>query len=322
MSQSSQCVHFSHSYDFDPRYGYSLEQLLEIKVPAPPADFADYWRQRYQRALQVAPCPQLQFLKRHRGFEIYQIQYTSTDQTIIRGWLLLPVDQAIVQAIVIGHGYGGRDAPDFHIRIPGTALLFPCARGISLSRCETIPDDPAQHVVHQIDDRMRYVLGGCVEDIWLAVSSLLALYPQLQQRIHYMGISFGGGIGALALAWDPRIQKAHLNVPSFGHQMLRLQLKSIGSAEAMQRYAAKHPEVVDVLRYFDAASAAAFTTQPVHVAPALFDPVVAPPGQFAVYNAYQGSKALFVLDAGHFEYPGFLKQQRQLIKQLYHFFLG
>ena len=44
------------------------------------------------------------------------------------------------------------------------------------------------------------------------------------RRLDYMGISFGGGIGALALPWDERFHRAHLNVPSFGHHPLRLTL--------------------------------------------------------------------------------------------------
>jgi cephalosporin-C deacetylase len=46
------------------------------------------------------------------------------------------------------------------------------------------------------------------------------------------------------------------------------------------------------------------------VAPALFDPAVAPPCQFAVANALPKSKfnEIFILDAGHFEYAGSMEQ--------------
>ena len=68
--------------------------------------------------------------------------------------------------------------------------------------------------------------------------------------------SFGGGVGALALPWDDRFGAAHLNLPSFGHYPLRLTMPCIGSGEAVRRYHAEHPDVLDVLRYFDAATAA------------------------------------------------------------------
>jgi cephalosporin-C deacetylase len=50
----------------------------------------------------------------------------------------------------------------------------------------------------------------------------------------------------------------------------------------------------------------------VQVAAALFDAAVAPPCQFAIYNALAGDKRLFVLTAGHFDYPGREAEERQL----------
>jgi len=59
---------------------------------------------------------------------------------------------------------------------------------------------------------------------------------------------------------------------------------------------------------------------PVHVAAALFDPAVPPPGQFAVYNALGGPKELFVLTAGHFDYPAAEEENRRLREELVRFF--
>ena len=78
------------------------------------------------------------------------------------------------------------------------------------------------HVLHDIQDRDRYVHGGCIEDIWVAVTAAQELFPSAANRIGFMGISFGGGIGAMALAFEERIQRGHLNVPSFGNQPLRM----------------------------------------------------------------------------------------------------
>jgi len=57
-----------------------------------------------------------------------------------------------------------------------------------------------------------------------------------------------------------------------------------------------------------------------HVAAATFDPVVPPPGQFAIYNAIPGDKAIFVLDAGHFDYDAKAIQDSLLKRQLQDFF--
>lgn len=313
---------FHHHYSYDPSYGLGLTDLLSVGAPVAPEGFCEFWRGKFQAALRFAPQLTVCFNSQRAGYRVYDINYLSTSSVQIGGWLLEPVDHPITQGIVVGHGYGGREQPDYHLQIPGAALLFPCFRGISRSRCETLPELPNQHVLHSIDDRERYIIGGCVEDLWLAVSALTAYYPQVAEHVGYMGISFGGGIGALAAAWDARIKRIHLNVPTFGNQPLRLRLPTSGSAAALKAYSEHHHNVFDTLAYYDAATAALYARQPLHIAAALFDPVVAPPGQFAIHNAWAAEKSLFLLNAGHFEYPGQHDQERQLVQQLQQFFSG
>jgi cephalosporin-C deacetylase len=306
---------FPHSYPFDPGYGYQPADLLAVTPPDYPTDFAAFWQARHQAVRCLDPQPVLTPTTwPHPDYAVMDLSYHSTDGLVIGGWALLPRSGRIRQGYVVGHGYGGRDAPDFDLPVHDAVLLFPCVRGISRSRHPPISDNPAYHVLHDIDKRDRYILGGCVEDLWLAVSALLALFPDTFGHVGYLGISLGGGLGALALPWDERIQRGHLNVPSFGHYPLRLQLPTCGSGDAVRRYERETGHVMETLQYYDAASAARFITQPVHVAAALFDPCVAPPGQFAIYNALPGPKQLFVLDAGHFEYPG-MSHQHALLKQ-------
>jgi cephalosporin-C deacetylase len=167
----------------------------------------------------------------------------------------------------------------------------------------------------------RYILGGCVEDVWLAVSALLSLFPDLAGHLGYLGISMGGGIGALALAWESRISKGHLNVPTFGHQPLRLRLETNGSARSVQQFYRTHKKMtLKVLRYYDAALAAKRIKIPMHCACATFDPCVAPPGQFSIYNALNCEKHLFILEAGHHSYANQVQQEFELINQLDDFF--
>jgi len=305
-------------YDFDPSYGYSLAQLLAVAPPKEPKDFDSFWQQRYQKALTVIPNPQIKIINEDRqGWRVFDLHYTSTDNFPVRGWLLLPTSGVIKRGFIVGHGYGGRDEPDYHLPFKDAALLFPCFRGLSLSAQAPISSEPYWHVLHDIDQRDNYILGGCVEDVWLAVTAMLSLFPDLAGRLGYLGISFGGGIGALALAWEPRISKGHLNVPTFGHQPLRLRLASNGSAHSVQQFYRTHKKMtLKVLRYYDAALAAKRITMPMHCACAKFDPCVAPPGQFAIYNALPGQKQLFILDAGHHSYPKQAQQECELINQL------
>jgi len=312
----------SSEYGFDPSYGYSLDQLLAVKPPKEPKDFDRFWRMRYQNALTIAPIPQTRKITKNKlGWDVYEISYQSTDDFIIRGWLLLPSSGIIKRGFIIGHGYGGRDGPDFHLPFKDSALLFPCFRGLGLSARPPISSDPYWHVRHNIDKVDRYILGGCVEDVWLSVSALLQLVPELLGHLGFLGISFSGGIGALALACERRIARAHLNVPTFGNYPLRLRLTSNGSAQSIQKYYLDHKkQTLKVLQYYDAALAAKHISIPVHCACALFDPVVIPPGQFAIYNALAGTKQLFVLTAGHHSYPGQTQQEQALINELDSFF--
>jgi len=307
--------------DFDPTYGYTLEQLLHIVPPPQPDGFAEFWQARYVCAMKLDPCPRLNHYDWfHPDYECYDFSYRSTDDFQIGGWALIPKRMPVTRGVVVGHGYCGREGPDFAIPIQGAAFLFPCFRGLSRSRCSPISDNPSYHVLHNIDKRDHYILGGCVEDLWLAVSSLLKLIPAAAGHLAYLGSSFGGGIGALALPWDTRIQRAHFNVPSFGNHPLRLQLPTWGSAAAMQKYQREHGNILATLNYYDAAIAAQSIQVPVHMTAALADPVVAPPGQFSIYNALPGEKKLFVLDMGHSDYLRKVAQEKALLSELQEFF--
>lgn len=312
---------FAHGFDFDPTYGYSLADLLAIKPPPEPPGFERFWIRRYQAALTQDPAPHLTPSDRaHPGFRVHDIGYRSTGGFQIRGWLLEPRSPRVRCALVLGHGYGGVDQPPDQLPLEDALYLIPCFRGLCLSRSPSISDNPSLHVLHDIQDRDRYILGGCVDDLWVGVTAVLRLFPQLTGRIGYAGVSFGGGIGALALAWDRRIARGHLNVPSFGHQPLRLELPTVGSAEAVQRFNRSHGHVLETLAYYDAAVAARHIRQPMHVAAARFDPAVAPPGQFAVYSGIPGEKHLYVLEAGHFDYPDQARQEHELLAELRAFF--
>ncbi len=303
----------THPFAFDPTYGMTQEDLLAIRPPPAPPGFDDFWKTRYRRALEVDPGPQLgRSEMEHPDWHVLDITYASTGGFQIGGWLLLPRRGQVRRGLVVGHGYGGRDQPDFELPVEETALLFPCFRGLSRSASPPIPADPAGHVLYGIGRPDDYIIGGCVDDLWLAVSALLALYPWLSGHIAYSGISFGGGIGALAIPFDARIGRGHLVVPTFGDRRAWLTLPTVGSADSVQAYAKDHPGVFETLRLFDAAIAASRISVPMLTAVARFDPAVAPPCQFAVANAVPKYNETFILDAGHFDYDGSTVQAARL----------
>ncbi len=311
----------SHGYDFDPTYGHTLDSLLEVPPPPVPEGFSSFWQDRHERARAIDPKPQIGAARATRShWRVHDYSATSTDGVALRGWLLIPATGPVRRGFIVGHGYGGREAPDFHLPFPDAALLFPCSRGLGRSRSGDFPADPMRHVVHRITERDHYILGGCVEDLWTSATALLALIPEISGRLGYLGISFGGGIGALALPWDDRFRKAHLNVPSFGHQRLRLELPTFGSGAAVRRYFRRDPSIIDTLLFHDAAVAARHLRIPLHCACALFDPVVAPPGQFAIHNATNQPENLRPLIAGHHAYPGQADEEALLLQEIGTFF--
>ena len=313
---------FRHPYSFDPAHGHNLSALLDIAAPPEPADFAPIWRDLYARARSVTVAPTLRELPSPQPqTRVFDLAFTSLDGVRIGGWLTRPRTGPVERGVVVSHGYGGRDEPDFHLPFRRAALIFPCARGLSRSARADIPGDPYSHVLHGIQQRESYVHGRCAADtVWCAASALLELFPMAAQRLDYLGISFGGGIGALALPWDERFHSGHLNVPSFGHHPLRLNLPCVGSGEAVRGYQRQTGRALDTLRYFDAASAARHLQIPMHIAAARFDPAVPPPGQFAIHNALAGHKELFVLQAGHFDHPGSVTENARLLDALAYFF--
>ena len=311
----------THPFDFDPTYGMRLEEFLAVEPPEAPEGFDDFWEARYHKALTVDPKPVLSRSEiSHPDWHVLDLVYVSTDAFRIGGWLILPRKGEVRRGLVVGHGYGGRDRPDFELPIKETAILFPCCRGLSLSAHPPISQNPSWHVLHDIDKPDSYIIGGCVEDIWLAVSTLTAFYPWLCGHIGYSGISFGGGVGAMAIAYDERIDRGHLALPSFGHQPLRLKLPTVGSAQSVQEYQAEHGNALETLRFYDAATAARRIKVPMLTAVALFDPAVAPPCQFAVANAIRKPNEIFILDAGHFDYPGSAEQEAALRDRVGQFF--
>ncbi|MFJ5177383.1 acetylxylan esterase [Streptomyces griseoviridis] len=312
-----------HAFAFDPTHGRALDDLLASGAPPAPADFDVFWRALRAAARRVPPRPRLvRAVEERDGHRINEVTYDSLGGQC-HALLALPVEGRARHGFVIGHGYGGRAdvGAELPLPLPGSAAILPIAPGLPMLGVRPrVPSDPAEHVLHGIGARETYVLGDCVAGLWGAASALLELVPSLEGRLGYLGESFGGGIGALALPWDDRFGAARLTVPTFGNHPLRLTLPCTGSGEAVRDHVRAHPEAVEVLAYFDAATAATRVRVPVLAACALFDPAVPPPGQFAVYGALGGPRRLEVLEAGHFAWEGEASERRSLDRATRDFF--
>lgn len=281
-------------------------QTSDVDERAVPDDFDDFWQSLAARAREVEVRPSRTPVD--GGIEL--IEYTSLDGVRLGGWLTLPPGD-IRSAVIVGHGYGGRAEPEPWWAPADAAVLYPVSRGLpTLSLVDGIPSDGAEHVLHGIRSRETYVHGGCAADIWCAITALEELLDaRLGERhgglrLGYFGPSFGGGIGAMAVPWNDRIDATSLHVPSFGAHARRLAVPNDGSSAAVGAWVREHPEAWDVLDYFDAATAATRIRVPTIVAAAREDLSVPPVGQFAVADAVpEQHRRVMVMTAGHREYP-------------------
>lgn len=317
----------NHEFPFDPTGGYSAETLIAGPVtplPPEPVDYAEFWTAQYQRAMAAALDWRLRpaSVVPPTGWSVQEISFAGmAGAHRVGGWLVRPVGRPVRRGLVWTHGYGGRGEPEFDLPVDDAAVIFPVCTGLpTMSLHPDIGALTDEHVIAGLSSRETYVHLFCVMDVWRAASVLIEAVPEAAARLDYIGGSFGGGIGALALPWESRFTSGHLRVPSFGNHPLRLSLGCSGSGASVQRYVQTHPEARDVLAYFDAAVAATRIQIPVQVAAAVFDPAVPPAGQFAVHHALSGPKPLVVMSAGHFDHADSAAENAKLSAELRHFF--
>lgn len=308
MNTAPDASRIPHSFPFDPTQGYDHAALQRVEPPGEePSDFDAFWKDLRERTEKASlepvwieePCGQ-------DGFRLLRLTYGIGQNFRSAAWLTLPEDAESIRAgLVASHGYDGRASVEPGLYRPGFAVVLPVAPGFHISADPRLPHNEAnRHVVHGIETPQTYVLGLCAAAIWKSLDAAQAVVGRELKRWHYCGWSFGGGMGALALPWEPRVQSAEIGQPTFGHHPLRLQQPSTGSSHAVRERFLRDPEILRTLAYFDAATAIQRLTIPVAFACALFDPAVTPPGQFAVANAHRGPKRISAFLTGHFEWSG------------------
>ena len=287
-----------HNYPFDPANGMTCEELLTICPPAEPEGFRDFWADNY-RLVMEAPLKyalESEIWSPDPTEKIYRLRVTNYDGVEFVMWINRPEHSA--GGVVVGQGYGNPATPP--AATGGFTICFAAVRGLGPSQCKEIPWQPHRHVLHGIDSKENYILRGVISDQWMAARVMLDMFPDCAGNLNYMGGSMGGGMGALLLPWDKRFRSAVLHVPTFGC-VARYDYQTNGTGEHCRQYLEAHPEAMEVLKYFDGSISAKYITIPVCCTPALFDPCVAPVGQFSIVNAIaEEYKTLLVRDTGHF----------------------
>jgi Acetyl esterase (deacetylase) len=291
-------MNITHDFPFDPTNGLSREELLKLAPPPEPAGYKAFWQETYSLVMAHKPYYHIEreIWSELPGCRVYILRAKTWDNREIGMWISRPAESD--GGILLGQGYGNPATPG---SLPRFTVCYPCMRGLGLSQCKDIPWIPSKHILHGIASRETYILRGVVSDLWLAATVMTDMFPDTAEHLNYMGSSMGGGMGALMLPWDSRFHAAYLQVPTFGGNPERLKYQSAGSGEAVRNYVQDHPEALEVLAWHDAAASAKYLRIPTIVVPALFDPSVAPAGQFSVANAIpEEYKKVFIAETGHF----------------------
>lgn len=303
---SAGCPQILHEFSFDPAYGFSIEDLRTIRhTGEEPKDFDVFWRSLRRKAdLHPREVSFRELPSPHAGVRLLEARYAVWPGYHVGAWVRLPENPADVCGVrVVGHGYSGRESPDEEPANPRHLTIFPVAPGFGISRNPGIPSDSAAlHVVHGIENPETYILGSCVSALWGALDVAEVLLGRPVVGAHYVGWSFGGGLGALMLPWESRFASAELGQPTFGNHPFRLSVPCVGSGESVRQKFLRDPGIAQALAYYDAAFAVRRLRIPVVFACARFDPAVPPPGQFTVANECGSLKFISEFLVGHFDF--------------------
>jgi cephalosporin-C deacetylase len=296
-----------HAFDFDPSFGMPPSALREVRLAeTEPEGFGGFWQELYCKSAAVPLELETEELPSDApGCRLLKVSYRVVPDYRVGAWIYLPEEMPPRIGVVCGHGYGGRaEGPEPGLAGPDRAVIFPVAPGFHISADDRLPlNDCYGHVVHGIESPETYILGSCAATLWRAVDVLAELCDGLPEQVHYRGWSFGGGMGALMLPWEPRYQTAELGQVTFAHHPFRLRHDCVGSAYAVRQRWLKEPAIESTLRYFEAVFSLRRLTIPTVFACACFDPSVPPPGQWAAANAHPGPKRISEYPTGHFDAP-------------------
>lgn len=290
-----------HNFSFDPTCGYTREQLLAVKGTEPTEKFIKFWQDTYDLTMNVKLDYQVEgeVWSPNENVRIYRVRFRNWDDVEIVTWIARP--EHSTGGLLIGQGYGNMATPPTGSD-PGMTIVLPNVRGLGFSQHKDIPWEPGKHAAYGSGSQETYVIRGCIADLWMAARVMIDMFPDTADNLCYNGGSLGGGMGALAVAFDPRIKAAHLNVPTLGGRIqFDFPAMKGDPAGARQAIALGSPEGMEVMSYFDASAAAHLIKVPTLVTPALFDPSVPPPAQFAVANSIpEEFRIMRIREVGHF----------------------
>lgn len=279
---------------------YTKEEMLQIKGDMPVEGFKEFWQSQYAsaRAWKTNYTVEGELWSPEKDCRIYKLRFTSIDGFSIGMWLARPA--VSTGGTLLAHGYGNPAVPPT-TSSPGRTVVMPCVRGLGLSQCKEIPWQLGAHAGYGFEAPENYVITGGVRDLWIALTIMIDMFPDTADNILCSGASLGGAMGAMCIPWDDRIHYGELTVPTLGGRIvLNYPCAPDSPGENRRRKALADESGMRIIDFCNAAAAARFISVPTLIIPALSDPVVPPPGQFAIANSIpEKYRIMKIRDVGH-----------------------
>ncbi|WP_214073897.1 acetylxylan esterase [Mucilaginibacter sp. dw_454] len=293
-------------------------QLIKSSYRTPP-DFDAFWQKAKDDLAKVDPKFKVTFMPKmsNKLCNVYLVQMQSLDNITIRGWLTEPVlDHPNKKlSVVLGlPGYQIGLNPIMTVGDPDFAFFTLNVRGQGNSR-EFINTRHDEFVVHNIDDKNKYVMRGVIMDCIRAMDFLYTRPEINHAHIFVKGGSMGGYLSITTAALDYRVNLCSAQSPVFAD--MRALVKRVKfPIQSINIYLKTQPgltidNIMDNFDYFDVKNFAPKVKCNFIMSVGLLDTYVPPTNDFAVYNSMTAKKQIMVFkDLGHDVSPLYTKLEQ------------
>jgi len=295
--------------------------LAELRAYRPevaePADFDEFWAAQLTAARAAGGAPEFTPAgARVRHAEVFDVTFPGHGGDPVRGWLLLPHQQAPQPAVVvefIGYG-GGRGAPFDWLTwsCAGYPHLIMDTRGQGGSWLSSDTADPADagapatpgFMTRGIASPRDYYYTRLFIDAARATDAARQHPALAGLPLVTTGGSQGGGLSIAAAHLGTDVAAAMPDVPFLAHPRRGVDATSKHPYEELAAYCRVHPEQVDqvfaTLSYIDVVNHGKRATAPALFSVGLADDITPPSTIFAAYHSYGGPRDIAVYPfSGH-----------------------
>jgi cephalosporin-C deacetylase len=298
----------TNDYDDTLHQAFGIKPELITSTHQKPADFDAFWQKAKDDLAKVNPHYQVTLMPAMSNTvcNVYLVQMQSLDNITIRGWLTEPVSNNPNKkfAIVLGlPGYQIDLSPIMTVGDPDLAFLTLNVRGQGNSR-EFINTRHDEFVIHNIEDKNKYVMRGVVMDCLRAMDFIYTRPEINQDHVFVKGGSMGGFLAIATASLDKRVNLCSAQSPIFA-DIRSLVNRVTFPITSINIYLKTQPgllldKIMDNLDYFDVKNFAPNVKCKFMMSIGLLDTYVPPTNDYAVYNAMFTQKKIMIFkDRGH-----------------------